>query len=196
LTEKKIGANFGGSPLFYYGNICLILYSSVELSEIFALKKLYPWITPEMCPECEGNRLWGHGYVARCFDGFPTVIWLKRYRCPDCGAVHTMRPDTHYRRIQAPRVIVLLCVMVWLVLGRWRKLTLASRWRQKYWYEGFLKQASRNGNIEPDLAVVSFRELIRNNIIPVTHSLKYFEIRSVFSSLHLRFTVTGRRGFP
>jgi len=41
--------------------------------------------------------LWGHGYVERYFGELSERIPLKRWRCPDCCAVHTVRPDNYWR---------------------------------------------------------------------------------------------------
>lgn len=34
----------------------------------------FPWPKPEHCPNCKGNRLWGHGLVEALFDGYPDRV--------------------------------------------------------------------------------------------------------------------------
>jgi hypothetical protein len=46
-------------------------------------------------PSMRGPRLWGHGHVPRYLDALVEPVWVKRWRCPVCRAVHTLRPDTH-----------------------------------------------------------------------------------------------------
>jgi len=78
------------------------------LAELMSLCKRYPWPRPGWCLRCGGWRLWGHGYVPRYFDGFAEPLWIKRWRCPDCGAVHICRPDSHWCRFLAPIATILV----------------------------------------------------------------------------------------
>jgi hypothetical protein len=50
-------------------------------------------------------------YVRPYFDGSPEALWLKRWRCPDCGAVHRYRPDSHWRRFLAPITTILAILL-------------------------------------------------------------------------------------
>jgi len=56
------------------------------------MKKKYCWHSPRKCPSCRNNVIWGHGYVLRYFQGYSVGLWMKRWRCPSCRAVHTARP--------------------------------------------------------------------------------------------------------
>ncbi|NOY53666.1 MAG: hypothetical protein GXP58_08600 [Deltaproteobacteria bacterium] len=58
---------------------------------------------PGSCPRCHSDRLWGHGFVERLFDGFSVPLLIRRYRCSLCGCIITLRPDSHFPRIQAPK---------------------------------------------------------------------------------------------
>jgi hypothetical protein len=92
---------------------------SASLAELFSLGKLYTWPRPTSCPRCGSRRLWGHGYVRRYFDGLSEPLWIKRWRCPDCGGVHTCRPDSHWRRFLAP-IAVIMASLVGKITGlRW-----------------------------------------------------------------------------
>jgi hypothetical protein len=146
----------------------LILHFRVDVKRLAEKGKDFPWPRPDRCPRCQGKRLWGHGYVRRYFEGLSEGIWLKRLRCPDCRAVHTLRPWGYYRGfIYSIRTIVsALCHRL-----RWgRSLGSVSRQAQQYWWRGFLMQASRRLNREPD--VLLLRELFREGVIPVSHSLQ------------------------
>jgi hypothetical protein len=68
----------------------LLLQVDVCVKEIFEQGKLFPWPRPPDCPRCHG-RIWGHGFVGAYFDGFVQVIFLRRYRCPDCPSVKKAR---------------------------------------------------------------------------------------------------------
>ena len=80
----------------------MVIYYHVDLEELRQQGKGYQWQKPQRCPSCEMAGLWGHGYIQRYFDGYSEPLWIKRYRCPHCRAVHILRPATHYRRFQAP----------------------------------------------------------------------------------------------
>ncbi len=58
---------------------------------------------PLRCPRCGSARLWGHGFAARYFEGFGKCLWVKRFRCSDCFAVHTCRPLGFLRFIRFMR---------------------------------------------------------------------------------------------
>ncbi|CAO0823570.1 hypothetical protein DFAR_3780005 [Desulfarculales bacterium] len=51
------------------------------------LGRRFPWPRLERCPRCGSVRLWGHGFVPAYFNEASTVIWLQRFRCPNCRAV-------------------------------------------------------------------------------------------------------------
>jgi hypothetical protein len=128
------------------------------------LGKLYPWPRPERCPRCGGRRLWGHGFVLRYFDGIPEPLWIKRWRCPDCGGVHTCRPDSHWRRFLAPITVIMASLVGKLSGLPWLKVE--NRQRQQYWFHGFRIQSRFDG-----LPGAALDTLIVSGLIPPTHSL-------------------------
>jgi hypothetical protein len=130
--------------------------------------------------------------VQRYFDDHPEGLYLKRYRCTDCAAVHTARPDTHYRGFWASIRCVVGCVYEKAVHGRW--IGELSRQRQQYWWRGFLKQASRQSipHGDPRDLVAS---LLSRNIILSTHSLHYYEIRPLQAAPYPIFAVTAPTGY-
>lgn len=131
--------------------------------------KDFCWPRPAQCPRCKGRRLWGHGYVRRYFEGFIQGVWIKRYRCPDCRAVHTLRPQEYYRGFHYSGLTILFSLLNKIVEGRWLKCF--SYQVQQYWYKGFCFQACRRSNRKaPDIEVI--KELFSQNIIPVIHSVK------------------------
>lgn len=81
----------------------MIYFVSVLLKDIFEQGKNYSWLKPEVCPKCGHYKVWGHGFTARYFSGFPHCLYLKCYRCPGCRSVITLRPDTHFSRIRSSR---------------------------------------------------------------------------------------------
>jgi hypothetical protein len=147
----------------------LILHFEEDVKRLGESGRDYPWPRPDRCPGCDGRRLWGHGYVRRYFEGCSEGIWIKRYRCPDCRAVHTLRPQGFYRGFFYSRFSILIALLHKLIHNRWSKSL--SRQVQQYWWRGFQRQASYHRNRkQPDLAVLF--ELLRDGILAVTHSLQ------------------------
>lgn len=145
----------------------MLLNVSVKVNSLFEQGKAYSWPKPDSCPKCKGRRLWGHGNVQRYFIGFTEALWIKRYRCPECKAVHTMRPLTHWRRFQYSAFVILRCLLGKLKHDRWQKSV--ARQNQQYWYRGLKFQASRYINTKiPTIEVL--QRLVLTMIIPVSHS--------------------------
>lgn len=79
----------------------MIITFWVSIKEIEEQGRDFRWPRPDSCPCCHGDRLWGHGFVWVYYDDFPGGIWLRRYRCPLCGAVHRLKPVGYFPRFQA-----------------------------------------------------------------------------------------------
>jgi hypothetical protein len=136
---------------------------SASVAQIIREGKLFPWIRPGGCPRCGGQRLWGHGFVPRYFDGFAGPVWIKRWRCPDCSSVHTCRPAGHWRRFLAPIAVILASLAEKLAGLHW--LSTESRQRQQYWYRGYVIQSHVDGF--PPAAV---EPLLAAFVVVATHS--------------------------
>ena len=141
----------------------MVLPVSVSVAEILSQGKRYSWLRPGRCPRCGGSRLWGHGFVPRYFDGVPEPVWVKRWRCPDCGAVHTCRPRSHWRRFLAPISVILASLGAKLAGLRWPQGE--NRQRQQYWYHGYLIQSCFDGFPPTEVEI-----LVAERIIVATHS--------------------------
>jgi hypothetical protein len=83
----------------------MIIWTAVNFKKLLQLGKEYFWSQPVSCPGC-GGLLWGHGYVWRFFLEAPKGCWIKRYCCPDCGKVITMRPIGYWPRFFHDREII------------------------------------------------------------------------------------------
>lgn len=149
-------------------NYILIIYFFVSVKNLFNIGKDYPWHKPDVCPGCKGRRLWGHGYTQRCFSDLTQKLWVKRYRCPDCDSVHTMRPATHWRRFHTSISNILRSLINKIKRNRW--ISSLPRQNQQYWFKGLIFQASHLVNIlSPTVDVL--RGLISRAVIPASHSM-------------------------
>jgi hypothetical protein len=162
----------------------LILPLSVTISEIQIQGKSYPWPRPATCPRCGSTRLWGHGFVSRYFDGITGQVWIKRWRCPDCGAVHTCRPQNFWRRFLAPIAIILRSLYGKREGQAWDKNI--TRQRQQYWQRGYTIQSMFQG-----WPARTLDSLLAEGIIAATHSLINRALPLWPEPPHSRFASTG-----
>jgi hypothetical protein len=144
----------------------LVLHVAVNVQRLVELGKIYPWPRPKRCLSCGSGRVWGHGYAQRYFEGYVYPLWVKRFRCPDCSCVYTMRPDLFYRRFRHPSATILASLVTRLREHRW--LSCLPRQNQQYWYSGFRLQVIRFSNV-PDTAVLD--TVLSYGLVPVSHSL-------------------------
>ena len=157
----------------------LIVHFAVKLKLLILQGKNYLWPRPDVCPCCGGRHLWGHGYTARYFDGYPGLIWLKRYRCVDCQRVHTLRPKTHWRRFQAASATIIQSLRFKIEHHCW--LNPFSRQRQQYWMQGFTRQSRVIHPSDGRHAYQRLKDLLARNVIAATHSLKWRQITAGMS---------------
>jgi hypothetical protein len=148
-----------------YDNFC-----ACGSQENFKKKSDFKWPKPEGCPGCHSHRLWGHGFVSRFFDGFSEALLMRRYRCPDCGTVITMRPRGYLPRFQAPLAITRKSILD----KHYRKCWSAGigRTRQRLWWNAFCRrQAAIWGNLFLFPVQDLFDALVRAGLSPVGRSI-------------------------
>ena len=108
---------------------------------------------------------------------------MKRWRCPECGAVHTMRPSTHWRGFWAAWPLIISSLVEKAAGRKWS--VSVSRQRQQYWWRGLQIQSRILG------APVGLWQLLLSGRIVATHSLIHCEIRRVCDCTHRTFAVTA-----
>ena len=116
----------------------MIIFVSVVLKKIFEQGRAYAWERPATCCRCNHYKVWSHGFVERLFDGFDTSALLKCYRCPNCGCVITLRPDSHFTRIQTSKETIRSSLYCRLETGRWPPGT--SFPRQRHWLKNLRRR--------------------------------------------------------
>jgi hypothetical protein len=169
----------------------MILYIDISLENIKRHGKKFPWVNPNKCPSCNHFKLWGHGYVQRYFNDEIKPYWMKRWYCPHCKSVHTARPSTHYRRFQYSKWDM-LSFLFWYYLNE-KLPRFHTRQREQYWLKGFVFQTSRKCNIKSvSDGIIS---LLKNKIIPFTHSSNYFEKTPVNMGTYFIHASTRKTGF-
>ena len=143
----------------------LSLFFVMCVKEIFRLGREYAFPRPARClrKECGSSRIWGHGFVERYFDGFETVILLRRWRCPDCGVVYTVRPYGFWPRHHTPIHDVYQSICHRLRHGTWDRSLSLSRQRQDHWFQALKK------NIQVQLGMTFRQRVLRgfHELIPL-----------------------------
>ena len=102
----------------------MLVHTDVPLALVVKDGKDFNWNRPSC--NCGGEKVWGHGYVARFFAGIVAAVLLKRYRCPNCRRVFIMMPEGYAPRYQTPARV--MCD------------ALASRLMHRGWPRGLPRQ--------------------------------------------------------
>ncbi|MFC1833475.1 hypothetical protein ACFL2Q_01905 [Thermodesulfobacteriota bacterium] len=145
----------------------MILNVLVCFKEIVVQGRDFPWPRPDRCPRCGGCRLWGHGFVRAIFDAVDEHVFLRRFRCPDCGCVVKLRPDGYFSRFQASVSTIRSRIAFRLLTGRWR--SGMSRSRQWYWLRNLTRRVvAKKGLDWKDRLLEVFDEMIVTDEIPVS----------------------------
>lgn len=152
-------------------NKVLILFVEVCVKTLVEVGRGYPWEKPKQCPQCQGVRLWGHGYVEAYFDeAGGRCVLLKRYRCPECGLVIRLRPWGYWKRIQATISTVRQCLIDRLEKGRWPPGCNGARGR--HWLRGLRRQVcTRLGLSYAERLAEGFSELLRRGVCAVSRAV-------------------------
>ena len=127
--------------------------------------------------------MWSHGFVGRYFDGYSEALWMRRWRCPECRAVHTTRPLEYWRGFWASASTI--AASLWSRIAEHKWLDSLSRQRQEYWWRGFEICRVVHG------APAELERLLDGGKIIATHSLHYREIRYPEEPLHRIFAFTA-----
>lgn len=163
-----------------------LLICRIDLQKVKELGKIFLWKNPGSCPSCGGNRLWGHGFALRYFFGFATGLWMKRWRCPDCGAVHTARPESYIPGMQYPQAIQQVSLEAKLS-GRSFIKTI-SRQIQQYWWKTFVSRSRESANWTQ--LPIFYQKSLEAGQLPVTKKRIYRASWPTVVAPYLPFAVT------
>ena len=129
-----------------------ILICRIDLEKVQESGKGFRWKNPGSCPKCNNTRLWGHGYVLRYFFGFTFGLWMKRWRCPECGSVHTARPKEYTPGMQYPTEKMRESLKAKL-LGK-PFLKTIPRQNQQHWIKTFLYRCRERSNWNDGVSIL------------------------------------------
>jgi hypothetical protein len=141
-----------------------------EVKEIFEKGKDYSWPRPEICSRCKASNVWGHGFVAAYFEGFPGYVYLRRWRCPSCWCVIRVRPCGYFRRFQAAIAEIRSRLSFRISGGPW--LSGMSHSRQRHWLRALGKRViAYLGNRWQGGLLLAFDHFVSLGQIPVSRSM-------------------------
>lgn len=151
-----------------YGILSLFLL--VCIKEIFECGRAYKFPRPGHCLKegCRSSRIWGHGYVGVWFYGYESLLYLKRYRCADCGCVYTLRPAECWPRHRTPRTIILKGISHRISEGVWDRSLGLTRQAQGSWLRALKKNIKLYLGMDFTLGLIEgFHKLMAAGRIPV-----------------------------
>lgn len=145
----------------------MVIPVDVDVNEIARFGRDFFWQKPSCCPCC-GAGLWWHGFVLAFFDHLNQGVFLRRLRCPCCGAVHRLRPKAYWSRFRSSIQTIRQTIISRIKTLKWRKDLPRSR--QRLWWRRFCRHAKimigLNWEIFPD----PFDILVKWKTIPVSNS--------------------------
>jgi hypothetical protein len=118
---------------------------------------------------------------------------MLKYRCADCGSVHTMRPSAYDRRFRAQWLTIFIVLLIKIVTGRWS--SAFSKERQRYWMQGFRLQASSRGNVRDIAGQLQALSRLTGGVIVSTHSTRFYEIKPYRDPPHRFFRLTPESAY-
>ncbi len=145
----------------------MIIAAAVNFKEIIKQEKNYNWPRPPSCPNC-GRKLWGHGYVWRYFEEAMQGCWIKRYYCPGCGLVITMRPKGYWPRFQKQSRSI-----NWILAHREKEKRWppgVSRQSAGHWKRNLKRQVEKLLGLITEIFPSGFERLIEQGLVPISRS--------------------------
>ena len=114
----------------------MLIFIEATVEQLKQEGRNFNWNRPSCTCGCE--KVWGHGFVSRILND--CHIEVKRFRCPECGRVFTLRPDGFYPRTQSCILSVFLALLAMLTSGRWPPPS--RRQRRRHWMRRFERFAA------------------------------------------------------
>jgi hypothetical protein len=99
------------------------------------------------------------------------ILFLRRLRCPQCGAVHRLRPKTHWRRFQTPIEAIRQAIAHRVNTHRWR--ADLSREGQRQWWRRLRRLVKAVVGISfAGCLLAGFDAVRTRGFIPVSRSIQ------------------------
>ena len=126
----------------------MIVFIDVSVQELCEHGRLFNYNRPDCTCGCK--KVWGHGFVTRILDG--CSVELKRFRCPQCQTVFTLRPSSFRPRFQNSIRVMFMGLVASLSTGRWARPV--PRQRGRHWLRRLERFAAAHFPSEPILSLL------------------------------------------
>lgn len=148
----------------------MVIHVEVDVKQLAILGKDFPWEKPATCPKC-GGHLWWHGFVLGYLACITSALFFRRLSCPHCGALHRLRPKSHWPRFQSAINTIKQVIAHRQNNSTWRSDLPRSRQRQ--WWRRLKKKATLCLGLSFVGSLFdSFLALIEAGAIPVSSVMK------------------------
>jgi hypothetical protein len=115
----------------------MICNKQIILQDLADQGKNFNW-GKHFCENC--NRfMWGHGFVSKYFSHSNQSIFVKRYRCPDCCVVVTIRPSGFWNYLRSSTLIIFITLRHRINQHHWP--WYSTRQRAGHWLKRFVSFA-------------------------------------------------------
>jgi hypothetical protein len=114
----------------------MILFVDVDLKQVNALGRNFPWKKPQLCPCCGQSHVWGHGFSDTYFQDYRAALPMKRFLCPACGGVIKCRPKGYFSRFHTAINTIKSHLVKRINTGRWP----CNSARGRYWLAALKRQ--------------------------------------------------------
>ncbi len=145
----------------------MVIRVEVDVNEIARLGRDFPWQKPSSCPNCNAD-LWWHGFVLAYFDHLPQAVFLRRLRCPRCGAVHRLRPKAYWSRFRSTIQVINQTIDRFLNQDWQSQLPVSRQWQ---WWRRFCAKAKLMIGFGWEVFPDAFDLLLSWGQIPVSSTL-------------------------
>jgi hypothetical protein len=115
----------------------MILCYKIKPEELANSGKNYKW-EGCFCDKCS-RYMWGHGFVTRYFQSIDGYVYLKRYRCPKCRTVVTIRPDEYWPKMRSSIQYIFIALLTRITTRAWP--AFFPRQRGGHWLRRFVNHA-------------------------------------------------------
>ena len=148
----------------------MLHFVDIILKEVFDKGRNFTWPSPPNCPRCQHYKVWGHGFVERFFDCFPSPLQMKRFRCNNCGCVICCRPETHFARIQSSSKFIKARLAYRITHGLWPPGMATSR--QRHWLKNLKRKTLVHcGTVAIRDLLMAYDKLLALGHVPVSCSV-------------------------
>ena len=145
----------------------MLHFVDLILKDVFEQGRDFKWTKPSRCPRCRYYNVWGHGFVERLFDHFPSPLLIKRFRCNHCGCIICCRPTSHFARIQSSSKSIKSNIAYRITYGRWLSGIPPSRLR--HWLLNLKRKILAHLGLQDNHDLLQgYDKLLLSGLIPVS----------------------------